>query len=103
MNLNQNKWIKSIKNSKNSVVLDVRTPEEFEEGFIRNSVNLNIYDSQFFFDEIKKLKKESCIHVYCKSGARSFQACELMKQFGFQNVFNLEGGILEWKGEILNN
>ena len=103
MNLKQNKWIKSIKNSKNSVVLDVRTPKEFEEGFIRNSVNLNIYDSHFFLDEIKKLKKESCIHVYCKYGTRSFQACELMKQFGFENVFNLEGGILEWKGEILNN
>ena len=103
MNLNQDKWIESISNSKKSIVLDVRTPEEYDQGFIKNSINLNIYDSQFFMDEINKLDKNTSIYIYCRSGARSFQACELMSQFGFEKVYNLEGGILDWKGEIIQN
>ena len=47
------------------------------------------------------LKKSNSIYVYCRSGARSSQACELMTQFGFENVYNLEGGITEWSGEII--
>ena len=103
MNLNQDKWIESISNSKKSIVLDVRTPEEYDQGFIKNSINLNIHDSQFFMDEINKLDKKNSIYIYCRSGARSFQACELMSQFGFEKVYNLEGGILDWKGEIIQN
>ena len=101
MNLSQDKWVESINNSKNCTVLDVRTKEEYEEGFIKNSINLNIYDSQSFLDGINKLKKSNSIYVYCRSGARSFQACELMTQFGFENVYNLEGGIIECSGEII--
>jgi len=103
MNLDQNSWTESIAKSKNSVVLDVRTSEEYDEGFIANAININIYDSQFFIDEINKLNKKDFIHVYCRSGSRSFQACKIMKQFGFENVYNLEGGILEWKGKIINS
>jgi rhodanese-related sulfurtransferase len=47
-------------------------------------------------------EKSDYIHIYCRSGRRSFQACELMKQMGFENVFNLEDGILDWKGNIVN-
>ncbi len=101
MNLSQDKWVESINNSKNCTVLDVRTKEEYEGGFIKNSINLNIYDSQSFLEGINKLEKNNSIHVYCRSGARSFQACELITQFGFENVYNLEGGIIEWNGEII--
>ena len=103
MNLDQNSWTESIEKSKNNVVLDVRTPEEYDEGCIVNSINLNIYDSQFFMDELNKLNKKDFIHVYCRTGSRSFQACEIIKQFGFENVYNLEGGILEWKGKIITS
>ena len=103
MNLDQNSWTESIEKSKKSVVLDVRTPEEYDEGFIANAININIYDSQFFIDEVNKLNKKDFIHVYCRSGSRSFQACEIIKQFGFENVYNLEGGIIEWQGKIINS
>ena len=103
MNLDQNSWNESIEKSKNSVILDVRTPQEFDLGFIENSININIYDSQFFIDEIKKLNKKDFIHIYCRSGSRSYQACEIIKQFGFKNVYNLEGGIVEWKGKIIKS
>ena len=102
MNLKENQWVESIKKSKNSRILDVRTPEEYECGFIENSINLNIYDSHIFMEGIKEFEKSDYIHIYCRSGRRSFQACELMKQIGFENVFNLEDGILDWKGNIVN-
>ena len=102
MNLKENQWVESIKKSKNSKILDVRTQEEYECGFIENSINLNIYDSHIFMEGIKEFKKSDYIHIYCRSGRRSFQACELMKQMGFENVFNLEYGILDWKGNIVN-
>ena len=103
MNLSQDKWVESIKSSDNCIVLDVRTKEEFDEGYIKNSINLNIYDSQSFLDGVNKFEKNYSIHVYCRSGARSFQACELMTQFGFKNVYNLEGGMIEWKGDVIKN
>ena len=101
MNLDEKKWTESIKNSENSKILDVRTPEEFDGGYIKESINLNIYDSHCFLEGIKDFSKSYCIHIYCRSGARSFQACELMKQMGYKSVYNLEGGILDWGGDII--
>ena len=53
MNLDEKKWTESIKNSENSKILDVRTPEEFDGGYIKESINLNIYDSHGFLEGIK--------------------------------------------------
>ena len=101
MNLDEKKWTESIRISENSKILDVRTPEEYDSGYIKESTNLNIYDSNSFLDGIKEFSKLDSIHIYCRSGARSFQACELMKQMGYENVYNLEGGILDWSGDII--
>jgi rhodanese-related sulfurtransferase len=51
--------------------------------------------------KIQSYNKESSFYIYCKSGARSSQACQIMSQLGFANVFNLIGGITNWKGQIL--
>ena len=57
MNLNEKKWCESIQNSENSKILDVRTPEEFDSGFIKESINLNIYDSHLFLEGVKNFSK----------------------------------------------
>ena len=101
MNLSEVNWTNSIKNSKKCVILDVRTPNEFEEGHIEKSINLDFYNAQIFLDAIMKFDKECPIFVYCRSGSRSFQACEILKQMGFTKAFNLEGGIEEWNGNIV--
>lgn len=101
MNLNQEKWLYSINNSENSLIIDVRTHDEFNDGHIENSLNFNIYDAVKFIEEISKLDKEASVHVYCKSGIRSLQACEIIKGMGFRKVFNLIGGITEWKNKIV--
>ena len=99
MNLDQIKWASESVET-NNIILDVRTPEEFSEGYITNATNLNIYDANTFMSKIQSFNKENNYYIYCKSGARSAQACEIMGQLGFSNVYNLLGGITNWKGEI---
>ena len=99
MNLDQIKC-ESESVETNNIILDVRTPEEFSEGYIANATNLNIYDANTFMSKIQSYNKENNYYIYCKSGARSAQACQIMGQLGFSNVYNLLGGITNWKGEI---
>lgn len=99
MDLDQIKWASESVET-NNIILDVRTPEEFSEGYIANATNLNIYDANTFMFKIQSYNKENSYYLYCKSGARSAQACQIMSQLGFNNVYNLLGGITNWKGEI---
>jgi rhodanese-related sulfurtransferase len=80
--------------------LDVRTQSEVSEGSIPNALNIDIYQGQDFIFDLEELDKNKNYYVYCRSGSRSAQACAIMNQIGFENAFNLMGGILEWKGEI---
>ncbi len=99
-NLTQEQWSNEVDQDKNAVVLDVRTEEEFIEGYIPNAKNIDIYKGQGFLDEVEQLDKSKNYYVYCRSGARSAQACALMNQQGIENAYNLMGGITEWDGEI---
>jgi rhodanese-related sulfurtransferase len=99
-NLTQEQWSNEVSQDKDAVILDVRTEGEFIEGFIPNAKNIDIYKGQGFLDEVEKLDKSKNYYVYCRSGARSAQACALMNQQGFENAYNLMGGIIDWEGEI---
>lgn len=101
MDLIQNDWITNCNKDNDAVILDVRTSEEFEEGFIENAINIDIYKGQGFIYELENLDKNKNYYVYCKAGGRSAQACSIMKEMGFQNAFNLIGGMLNWKGKIV--
>ncbi|MFN4764448.1 rhodanese-like domain-containing protein [Gillisia sp. Q332] len=101
-NLTQEQWKESLKKDENACILDVRTEEEFIEGYIPEATNLDIYKGQKFIDELGKLEKSKNYFVYCRSGARSAQACALMNQQGIENAYNLMGGIAEWDGEIIH-
>ncbi|CAN5194131.1 rhodanese-like domain-containing protein [soil metagenome] len=99
-NLTQDQWKEAVDDDKNSKIIDVRTEEEFVEGYIPGAKNIDIYMGQGFLDEVNGLDKSKSYYVYCRSGARSAQACALMQQQGFENTFNLMGGITDWEGEI---
>jgi len=99
-NLTQEDWVKKLEEDNNSVVLDVRTQEEVDSGMIPNAIHIDIYKGQGFIYKLEELDKTKSYFVYCRSGARSGQACAIMNQLGFQNAYNLVGGINEWKGEI---
>lgn len=100
MNLSQEDWVKQLEEDNNSVVLDVRTQEEVNEGFIPNAIHIDIYKGQGFIYEVEELDKTKNYYVYCRSGGRSGQACSIMNQLGFKNAYNLLGGFNEWRGEI---
>jgi rhodanese-related sulfurtransferase len=99
--LSQEEWVEKLENDENAFILDVRTPEEFEQGQIPESTNLNIYLGQEFLEELEKLDKTRNYYVYCRSGQRSRQACAIMNSIGISNAYNLMGGILEWNGDIV--
>lgn len=99
-NLTQDQWKEGLAADDNAEILDVRTEEEFIEGYIPEATNIDIYKGQGFIDRINELDKSKNYYVYCRSGARSAQACALMEQQGFKNAYNLMGGITEWEGEI---
>jgi len=83
----------------NAVLLDVRTPEEVAEARIPNSANID-FRSPDFMTEADELDKSKNYFVYCRSGARSAQACMQMRSLGFEGTLtNLKGGILGWDGD----
>ena len=98
--LSQEEWTEQMQNDDKAFILDVRTPEEMEEGYIKNATNIDIYLGPEFLTELKKLDKNKNYYVYCRSGNRSGQACAIMNSIGFENTYNLEGGLLNWEGEI---
>lgn len=79
-------------------LLDVRTPEEFEGGAIKDAVNINFYGEEFDA-QLTKLDKDKPVVVYCQAGApegRSGQTMAKLKELGFQKVYELDGGYLGW-------
>ena len=99
--LSQNEWAQALTKQPQAVVLDVRTEEEFESGYIPKAINIDIQMGPSFIDEINSLDKTKSYYVYCRSGARSSQAVQMMRELGFNDTFNLLGGILDWHGEVL--
>jgi len=96
--------IKELKNkiaSDNYILLDVRTSEEYNNGHLKGSINID-YFSDDFSDEISSLGLESPILVYCRSGNRSGKAMKIMYDLGFIEVKNFIGGYKSWiSGENL--
>lgn len=99
--LTQEEWSEQLESDENTFILDVRTPEEVEEGYIPGATNIDIYLGQEFVDELEKLDKSKNYYVYCRSGQRSGQACAIMNKLGFENAYNLEGGFMNWTGDIV--
>jgi rhodanese-related sulfurtransferase len=82
------------------VVLDVRTPKEYEQEHLENAHLLDV-KSKDFEDEIEKMDKEKEYFVYCKAGVRGCKAVDLMKNHGYTKVLNITGGIDKWKSKRL--
>ena len=98
--LTQTEWREKLENDSNAIIIDVRTEQEIDEGYIPKALHMDIYQGQEFMNNIQELDKEKTYYVYCRSGGRSAQACAIMNQLGFQNTYNLIGGFSEWQGAI---
>ncbi len=84
-----------IKND-DAVVLDVRTQQEFEKGHLPQAKNVN-YRAPDFETLIKQIDREGSFYVYCASGKRSSKAADFMAKEGFDEVYSLKNGILNWQ------
>ncbi len=73
------------------ILLDVRTPQEFSEGHIKGALNID-WLSNSFNHRVSFLDKSKKIYVYCKMGGRSLKSQSRLKELGFKNVVDLEGG-----------
>lgn len=76
-------------------LIDVRTPQEYKNGFIDDAVNFNINDDTFI-DQIDALDKNEPVYLYCRMGGRSNRAAELMKARGFKKIYDYSGGYDDW-------
>ena len=102
MDLEQVKWNDDLENESDPIILDVRTPEEFETSRIPKSINIDFYNPEIFMQEIGKLDKDRSYYIYCRTGVRSANSCHLMKELGFAKTYNLIGGIVDWNGETIS-
>jgi len=87
------------------ITLDVRTPGEFNEGHIEGALLIDFQGGNFE-NEIASLDKDKTYAVYCRSGNRSGQAVKVMSDAGFTNIYNLNGGVIDWAGAglpLVNN
>lgn len=94
------KKMSKILDRDSTVLIDVRTKDEFNSFRIKNSINIDYY-SKGFLDSISSFKDKKNIILYCRSGRRSYYAAKLLQQKGFNNIYNLEGGVLEVKKKNL--
>jgi len=78
-----------------AIILDVRTPSEVSEGYVKNAQNLDINGSTFK-QQAEQLDKSKTVYVYCRSGHRSQIASNKLIEMGFSDVRNVEGGFLAW-------
>ena len=85
-----------ILNDTDIIILDVRTSEEINAGYIPNSTFIDYYDKNFE-NKINLIDPSKKIYTLCKSGGRSVKAAEILSKNGFRNVYNLEGGFMRWK------
>lgn len=98
--LSANKFAETIALDSGSIVLDVRTKAEFNNGHIARVININIFDTAFQ-KEVQKLDRKKNIYIYCQSGRRSTRALDFLKSVGYEHLYELNGGILDWKKENL--
>jgi len=83
--------------NKDVQLVDVRTAREYRSGHLGNAINIDFYKSKHFIESFERLNKDKPVYIYCRSGARSAKAAHQLISMGFKKIYDLEGGILNWR------
>ncbi|MGL4982755.1 MAG: rhodanese-like domain-containing protein [Treponemataceae bacterium] len=83
--------IKNLAQTESFILLDVRTPEEFSSGSLKNAINLDLYTMTQEKANAIISDKNTPVLVYCKSGNRSKQASKLLDSWGYKKIYNIGG------------
>ncbi len=81
--------------NKSVQLVDVRTPNEYHQGHIKNAKLADFFANDFK-EQIQKLKKEKPVYLYCRSGNRSGKALKVLSELGFKEIYDLKGGYMAW-------
>lgn len=95
-NINVADFAKKLEEHPEITLIDVRTPGEYDKGHLSNAVNID-WNSAEFAGKMESFDKEKPIMLYCLSGGRSGSAMIKLKEMGFKEVYNMEGGIMKWR------
>ncbi|MEI6817086.1 MAG: thioredoxin domain-containing protein [Bacteroidota bacterium] len=98
--LSASEFSEKLSNTPSSVLIDVRTPEEYSKGHLQNSKNFD-WNGDDFQNQTSKLEKGMPVFIYCLSGKRSAAAASKMRTDGFKEVYELNGGIMKWRAANL--
>ena len=98
-NINQAEFQK-LQADKNTIVIDVRTPEEIKQGYIKGTTQFIDINGANFDAKINSLDKNKTYLMVCHSGGRSSKAAKIMISKGFKKVYNLSGGVSGWSGPL---
>lgn len=97
-NVDVNKAAELLESNKDIVVLDVRTPEEFQSERIAGAVNID-YRAADFSEKLAALDKDKTYMVHCAAGGRSAKSRDIMEKAGFTSIYHMEGGMGAWLKE----
>ena len=90
---------KIINDGEVTLILDVRNEDEFAEGHLKNAIQIPVKELKENLSDIEKFKDELVL-VYCRSGKRSAEAVDILKENGFKNLVHMKDGISKWDGEV---
>lgn len=90
----------AVSESKNLQLIDVRTQDEYGEDHLETAQNICVTDDDFK-EKVAKLDKAEPVYLYCRSGKRSARAAQIMKEMGFKEIYDMEGGFLNWDSQGL--
>lgn len=102
----QNKEIQSIsieelevQLTKDIQIVDVRTPQEWKKGIIKEALKISVTSSDFEQKAVEMLDKSKPVYLYCRTEGRSFKAAEILFEKGYKAIY-VTGGYNEWKNKI---
>lgn len=90
--------LKALLDKEKIQLIDVRTPKEINQGYIKTAKFVNYFDANFYEKVTKQIDKTKPVYLYCRSGNRSAKAAKILEKQGYQ-VINVLGGYNQWKKE----
>ena len=88
-------YAEALKSTSSATIIDVRTQEEFQGGHLKDAVNFNVVAPEFA-NQVSQLDRDHAVFVYCKAGGRSADAASIMKDMGFDIIYDMQGGYMAW-------
>ncbi|MCB0571254.1 MAG: rhodanese-like domain-containing protein [Phaeodactylibacter sp.] len=95
-NLAPTDFARALRDGKDCILIDVRTPEEYRNAHLPGAINIS-YLSPILWEQLEQLDDKIRYFVYCRTERRSMRVCMLMQNGGFKQVYNLDGGLIAWE------